>query len=365
MKTGFTTGSCAAAAAGAAATMLFLQAEIKEIEIMTPKGIPFHAEIHDAVINNKWASCAVRKYSGDDPDVTNGTLIYARVGYIKEGMDGEIVIDGGEGVGRVTKPGLDQPVGNAAINSVPRAMITSEIKKVTGKYGYDGALSVIIYVPEGNKLAEKTFNSKLGIEGGISIIGTSGVVEPMSERALLHTIFLEMKQKKALGKEYILLTPGNYGRDFIKDEYGLSEDMSVKCSDFVGDVLDMANTLGFKGVLFVGHIGKLSKVALGVMNTHSKYGDRRMEAIVRAAGELGDGQKNEIMEAATTEEAVNILSRIGIKEKVMKRLLDMIEYHMRAKADIDIEIILYSRMHGLLAKTAGAESFVKKIKEKR
>ncbi|MCR5785240.1 MAG: cobalt-precorrin-5B (C(1))-methyltransferase CbiD [Eubacterium sp.] len=362
MKSGFTTGSCAAAASKAAAYMLLSGEEKLNIDIMTPKGVNFHADILEISIEKDRVSCAVKKYSGDDPDITNGTLIFSEVSFCKE--SGEVIIDGGKGVGRVTKPGLDQPVGNAAINSVPRKMITDALKEVMDAFDYEGGLKVKIYIPEGEELAKKTFNPKLGIVGGLSVIGTSGVVEPMSEKALTHTIFIELRQKRALGQTLALVTPGNYGRDFMSKEYGFTEDMSVKCSDFVGDTLDMIKELGFEKLLFVGHIGKLSKVALGVMNTHSKYGDGRMEAILSCTENLKEEEKAEILNVATTEEAVNILDRYGIRDMVMNSLLEKINLNItnRLGAECKAETVMYSRQHGLLAETAGAKDAIEQLK---
>lgn len=229
MRYGFTTGSCAAAAAKAAAYML-LSGKIKEeITIQTPKGIPFHAQMVDIQRSEKCVSCGVVKDGGDDPDITTGTIIYARVS-IETGKEDTsveisqqkkdevpiIYIDGGVGVGRVTKPGLDQPVGNAAINHVPREMIEREVCQVCELLDYKGTLWVEISAPAGVELAEKTFNPRLGIVGGISILGTSGIVEPMSSQALLDTIRVELRQKYAMGKDIVAVSPGNYGLDYMK-----------------------------------------------------------------------------------------------------------------------------------------------------
>ena len=178
LRNGFTTGSCAAAAAKAACYMLLTGKNKESITITTPKGILFQPKVQDIERKEKWVRCAVLKDGGDDPDITSGAHIVAEVSFLKEPQEDElrILIDGGEGVGRVTKPGLDQPVGNAAINHVPREMITREVKEVCEVCDYHGALQVVISVPEGEKLAKSTFNPRLGIVGGISILGTSGIV---------------------------------------------------------------------------------------------------------------------------------------------------------------------------------------------
>ena len=309
MRYGFTTGSCAAAAAKAAAYMLITGKIKNEIEIETPKGIRYHAEITDIRRSETAVSCAVIKDGGDDPDITTGAHIVAAVSRIDGGiqqkepsvhrqkstMDGSmqqkgqsahlqrIVIDGGYGVGRVTKPGLDQPVGNAAINHVPREMIEKEVREVCALTDETADLLVEISVPEGETIAAQTFNPRLGITGGISILGTSGIVEPMSSRALLETIRVELNQKRAMGYSIVAVSPGNYGLDYMKRTYGYDLDKSVKCSNFIGDTIDMAVENGFEAMLLTGHIGKLIKVAGGIMNTHSQEGDCRMELITSSA----------------------------------------------------------------------------------
>ena len=246
----------------------------KQITIETPKGIPYTADIIDIKRSERAVSCAVVKDGGDDPDVTTGACIYAGV-ILSVGEETDratIRIDGGEGVGRVTKPGLDQPVGNAAINHVPREMLD-----------YTGGLEIEISVPTGAKLAAGTFNPRLGIVGGISILGTSGIVEPMSNQAILDTIKVELNQRRAQGFDYVAVAPGNYGLDFMQTRYGYNLDRSVKCSNFIGQTIDMAADMGFQKLLLTGHIGKLIKVAGGIMNTHSREADCRMEILAALA----------------------------------------------------------------------------------
>ena len=273
LRLGYTTGSCAAAASKAAAWMLLTGRRKEKIQINTPKGIILDLAVQQITMAENTVSCAVEKDGGDDPDVTKGSLVFAQVALTNtEG----IVIDGGEGVGRVTKRGLDQPVGAAAINSVPRQMIRENLEEVCRLADYHGGLSVVISVPDGEQLAKKTFNPRLGIVGGISILGTTGIVEPMSEQALVDTIRVELRQRKANGAEYVLLTPGNYGSFFIQNGLGIDPQTAVLTSNFIGDALDICKELGFRGALLIGHIGKLVKIAGGMLNTHSKYGDCRM-----------------------------------------------------------------------------------------
>ena len=184
LRCGYTTGTCAALAAAGAARLLLTGAPPETLRLVTPKGVAVEVEPAEWVLENGAARCAVYKDGGDDADVTTGHLVVATVTKTASG----IAIDGGKGVGRVTKPGLDQPVGAAAINRVPRQMIAGAVQAVCEDTGYEGGLSVVISVPSGEELARRTFNPSLGIEGGISILGTSGIVEPMSAQAIVDTI---------------------------------------------------------------------------------------------------------------------------------------------------------------------------------
>jgi len=357
---------------------MLLTGKIKEsIGINTPKGIVFEADVVDIERNATSVSCAVIKDGGDDPDVTTGAHITATVSLVPKG----IKIDGGRGVGRVTKPGLDQKVGEAAINHVPREMITQAAHEVMELCDYEGGLEIIISVPEGEKIAEKTFNPRLGIEGGISIIGTSGVVEPMSTQAIKDTIFVELKQRRALGDDIVVMSPGNYGLDFMKNQYGFDLDKSIKCSNYIGESIDFAAKLGFKKILLTGHIGKLVKLSGGIMNTHSKEADCRMELI--AAATLRAMQTNRVMQpdramqtnpeetveiisdildCITTESACDILKKAGILDAVMKQVMDRAEMFLKKRAgDMQIECIMFSNEHGLLAESDFARDILDEL----
>ena len=362
LRSGFTTGSCAAAASKAAAWMLLTGEEKKSIRIFTPSGRAFDAEILDIQRGKDSVKCAVRKDGGDDPDVTTGALIYADV---RLSGSGGVRIDGGEGVGRVTRPGLDQLPGEAAINSVPRSMIRQELADVAEAYSYDGGFEVVISVPGGEEIASRTFNPRLGIEGGISIIGTSGVVEPMSEQAILDTIKVELRQKKAEGCSIAFVSPGNYGLDFMREEYGIDLDCSVKCSNFIGLTVDMVRELGFSGMLLTGHAGKLVKVAGGIMNTHSREADCRMELIASAAAREGAPSEliRRILDSLTTEEAFVKLreSDRELADRTSARIMDGIISSLRRRAggELDIECIMYTKENGLIAASAGAGRMIK------
>lgn len=370
MKKGFTTGSCAAAAAKAATYMLLAGTKKEKINIETPAGVNFSADIVDIFMEESKVSCAVIKDGGDDPDVTTGSHVVATVWVTASSEETPkepiILIDGGEGVGRVTFPGLDQPVGNAAINHVPREMIEKEVLEVCKLLDFNGTLSIVISVPEGQELAGKTFNPRLGIVGGISILGTTGIVEPMSAKALVDTIRVELSQKKALGAKTAVVSPGNYGLKFMADTYGYDLDKSVKCSNFIGETVDMVCEMGFEKMLITGHIGKLIKVAGGIMNTHSHEADARMEILASACLRAGADAilASKVLECLNTEEALAIINEAGLLPKTMEIVLEKILFYLdfRASGKIQIECILYSNEFGLLAESKGAKAQLEECK---
>ena len=367
LRYGYTTGSCAAAAAKAAAYMLLSEKEIPVVDLTTPGGVRLHLEVLEPMRTAQEAGCAVRKDGGDDPDVTNGILIRASV---RKTEEPGIFLDGGEGVGRVTKPGLEQPVGEAAINRVPRQMIRENLEQTCRELGYEGGLRVVISVPEGKALVSRTFNPRLGIVGGISILGTTGIVEPMSEQALIDTIRVEIRQKLANGMKYLLVVPGNYGIDFLEEYgHGLNLDDAVKCSNFVGEALDAAVEYGAKGVLLVGHIGKFVKLAGGIMNTHSHNADARMELLTVHAALSGAPLPllQQMMECVTTDDALKYLKEAGFLEEVMDRLMDKMEFYVdqRVQGSLELGVITFSKVYGVLGQTAHVESLVEKIGEQR
>lgn len=367
MKKGFTTGSCAAAAAKAATYMLLTGTKKEKISIETPAGVMFDADIKDIFISENSAGCSVVKDGGDDPDVTTGSHVRAEVSIGEDSLkEAELEIDGGYGVGRVTLPGLDQPVGNAAINHVPREMIEKEVLEVCKFLDFKGKLKIVISVPEGEKLAKKTFNPRLGIVGGISILGTTGIVEPMSTKALIDTILVELKQKKALGMKNAVVSPGNYGLKFMEETYHYDLNQSVKCSNYIGEVVDMSCDLGFETLLITGHIGKLVKVAGGIMNTHSHEADARMEILagcaIRAGASTTTARK--ILDCLNTTEALFFIKEANILEETMEIVNEKILFYLdfRAQGRIKTECILYSNEFGLLAESKNARKILEGIK---
>ncbi len=355
LQSGITTGTCAAAAAAAAARLLLCGEKADTVEITLPRGERRTVNTGNFSRGVRSARCSVKKYSGDDPDVTDGAEIFAAVSRCGDG----ILIKGGDGVGRVTREGLDRPVGDAAINTVPRKMIEAAVRKECEKAGYTGGMTVEISVPGGAELAKKTFNPRLGIEGGISILGTTGIVEPMSERAVLDTIYLELKMRRAGNKKIAVLTPGNYGEKFCAEELDIKT--PVLCGNFVGDSIDMASELGFDGILIVSHMGKLSKLASGVMNTHSKYADARLENIALCAALADVPQWRRVLDCVTAREAWELVR----DTKTPEIMMDRIEMYLKRRTNTEIGAVMYVENSGVAGMTRGAEKLIKAAAEKR
>ena len=351
LRCGYTTGSCAASAANAAAEMLLTGKTVSQITLMTPAGIPLTLDILEPLLTGDSASCAVRKDSGDDPDITNGILIYATVSKCENG----IIIDGGKGIGTVTKPGLDQPAGNAAINSTPRRMITDAMTEIAAKSGYTGGFHVIISAPEGAVLAQKTFNPRMGI------------VEPMSNAAIIDTIRAEANMRCAAGHENLLLTVGNYSDTFLQEFKPELTERAVMCSNFIGDALDIGITLGFRRILLIGHIGKLVKLGSGIMNTHSSYADGRMETLI-ACGALA-GMPRELLaqipDCVTTDAALDILYQHPNIKDMLQILTERIAYYIsaRIKDQVQTGAVIFSNQHDLLLKTGDADAIIAAMTE--
>ncbi len=348
--------------------MLLGGKKIEKIRIDTPAGIAYEPRIEEIHRGETVVCCAVRKYSGDDPDVTNRALLCAAVSYDDRHTEqSEIRIRGGNGIGTVTRPGLDQPVGSPAINTVPREMIRKEVREVMDLFDYRGSLTVELSVPGGEELAKKTFNPRLGIVGGISVIGTTGIVEPMSRKALLDTIRVELSQLRASGSDTAVISPGNYGLAFMKEQYDYDLDRAVKCSNYIGRTLDMALEMGFHGILLCGHIGKLIKVSGGIMNTHSREADARMELMAAAAVRSGASHETlvRILSCVSTEEAYGYLMKEGIEESCMETVMEKIGSYLdrRVGGRVQTECMIYSNVYGLLGVTGGALELLNTAKE--
>lgn len=342
LRCGYTTGSCAAGAAKAAAMMLETGRKIRYVEIDTPAGVRLKLEINNQKIEKEVASCSIVKDGGDDPDVTDGMEIFAEV---RKREDNKIIIDGGKGVGRIKRKGLFGKVGQAAINPVPMKMIEKEVSEVSSR-GYD----ISIYAPRGEEIGKKTFNENIGIEGGISIIGTKGIVYPMSEDALIKTIYMEVDMiKETYGTDNIVLVPGNYGEK-ISDSLGLSEGR-VKISNYIGDSILYIYNKGFKSITLVGHVGKFSKLSIGVFNTHSKVCDGRMEAFIYYLALNGAPREllDKVNNAITAEEGLNICIEAGYGE-IVKSMEHGAEEKIRKylkDENYPVKVIIYSMERGV------------------
>lgn len=363
MRTGYTTGSCAAAASSAAVKMLLTGRRVEQIAIRLPSGETAVFEITDHRISEHAAECAVIKDGGDDPDVTSGLRISARASCTaRGGHDVRIALRGGEGVGVVTRKGLRCDVGEPAINPVPRRMICENAMKAAREEGFSGELDIVICVPDGEKTALKTFNPRLGIEGGISILGTTGIVDPMSEKAIIDTIKLEIDQRYVTDPAKILITPGNYGMDFCRDRLGLDIRHAVSISNYIGEALDYISYKGFREVLLAGHAGKLIKTAAGVMNTHSSCADGRMEIIAAHAGALGAGADviERILGCVTTDEAFEIVRNDPWLETLKERITDRSMSHLnfRLRNSARIEVVMFTTDSGTVLKSRGADDMI-------
>lgn len=419
LRSGYTTGSCASAAAMASAIFLLQDWDkVRKVSSTQMRELPERIQLllangQEAEFYPEYGTppgeeekqghwCRVRKDAGDDPDVTDGVWVYAGVfpisqeiferlchegaGYALPEHPG-LYLNGGPGVGIAGKKGLSCPVGHYAINPVPRSVILEAVEKVRKEKGYKEPLEIRIAVPEGIFLAEKTFNPRLGILGGISILGTTGIVEPMSEEALLETIRLDIHMKASAGEEVLLLTPGNYGEDFLEKEMGVPLGEAVKCSNFIGDAVRFAAEEGFGKLLLVGHIGKLVKVTGGIKNTHSRYGDHRMELMKRLVKEVQEhgqagktkedfrdrdenkmpafGEKEEILaerigRANTTEEAVGWLKEVCAAQAVLDYAAAKVKAQVGkwSGGQLEAETVVFSSLHGVTGKTSQAEAFL-------
>ena len=400
LRCGYTTGTCAALAAQGAVRSLLTGSWKETEEIMTPKGILVAVSLEEKSSGDGWAECAVRKDAGDDYDVTNGILVYARAEKEPPGLrleDGSqqekekpdqqnaeysetlIEIDGGIGIGRVTKPGLDQPVGAAAINSVPRKMIRDAVYALLEEAGEFLPVSITISVPAGVEAAKKTFNPVLGIEGGISVLGTSGIVEPMSEEALVETIRTHLNVLRAEGRKWVIAVPGNMGAGFLKGYLTEQNKTSVgsmeafmnslvTMSNFVGRTIDITAELGFSGIMIAGHMGKLVKIGNGIMNTHSREADGRMDTMLSCALSAGTEDLEllrKIQGSNTTDEVMDHLKQAGILDDTIKVFLKRAAWHLahRSRAEVKTGMIVFGTKGEYLGETEDADMIFKKALE--
>lgn len=326
LRKGYTTGSCATAAAKVAALMVLRQHIIHQVSIVTPSGVTLNLNVELPQIEGQQAVAAIRKDGGDDVDATHGMLIFARVTL---NDSGEIVLRGGEGVGTVTRKGVGLPPGSAAINRTPRQTIEAAVREAIGPArGAD----VEIFAPEGEARAQKTYNARLGILGGISILGTTGIVTPMSEESWKRSLSLELEIKRAAGLTRVVLVPGNHGERFVREQLGIDSEVVVTMSNFVGYMLDEAVRLGFQHIVLIGHPGKLIKIAAGIFHTHSHIADARMETLVAHLALLGAPLEllTQVSDCDTTEAAMEHIDAFGY-QRIYNHLAERICLRVQQK----------------------------------
>lgn len=352
LRYGYTTGSCAAAAAKAATRMLETHKRCDAVKLMTPKGWELNLSVVDIEMDENFVKCAIIKDSGDDPDITNGIKIFAKVRYADE-----TTLVGGVGIGMVTRKGISVPVGMHAINPVPREMILTSVKEETKQH-----VHIEISAPEGVEIGKKTFNPKLGIEGGISIIGTTGIVEPMSEEAFKESLNIELK---LIEDEAMVFAPGNYGRDYCV-KHDISESKIIKTSNFVGYMFDRAVEQKKKKILFVGHIGKLIKVAGGIYHTHSRVSDARMDILVShmVKADIELRHLKYVLDCNTTEEAVNYLVDNNLN-RVFQLIVNSIKERLEGYTydALEVEVVMFSLDQGWLSETVGVKALMEVLSE--
>lgn len=356
LRKGFTTGTCATAATAAAISMILNQDIEEKVTVSTANGVEVTMDIKDPSFGELTASAAVEKDGGDDADATHGLLIYSTVTLLPDSND--IEIDGGEGVGRVTQKGLKCDVGMAAINPTPRAMIEKTARQLLGS---NCGAKIIISVPGGEETAKLTYNSRLGIVGGISILGTTGIVNPMSEESWKASITIELTMLYNQGYRSVVLAPGNYGEDFATNVLGIPPHRIVNMSNFVGHVLKEVQRIGFTRVLMVGHMGKFVKVAGGIFSTHSKDSDARMEIIMANLALLGAPVEllEKVDQCITTDAAGTLIEEYHYEE-VYQVLVDKMKFRSERllrnrKPEVSIDVITFGTEAGYLASTQTLE----------
>lgn len=343
MRKGYTTGTCATAAAVAATRMILNQEDEEKVTVKTASGVELTIDVHNREFTAFEATAAITKDGGDDADATHGMLIYATVTLLLDQT--EIEIDGGRGIGRVTQKGLANPIGMAAINPTPRRMIEQSVRELIGdKCG----AKIIIWAPEGEERALLTYNPRLGIIGGISILGTTGIVNPMSEDSWKAAITIELTMRYEQGYRTVVLAPGNIGEEFATKMIGIADHRIVNMSNFVGHVLKEAQRIGFMKILIVGHLGKLVKVAGGIFSTHSKDADARMEILVANLALMGAplDMLERVNACLTTESAGDVIEAHGyekvydiIAQKIKERSEKLLKYR---KPPVEVDVALFS-----------------------
>ena len=312
LRSGYTTGACAAAGVKAALILLTTGEVVDSVELVALDGTPLIIPIKDVKKISNGIRAEVVKFSGDDPDITNGVSVFTTLRRIS---GDEIIFRAGLGVGTITKAGMQLPIGEPAINPKPRKLI----RNVAAEFNI-GGLEVEISIPAGVELAKKTLNPVLGVEGGLSIIGTTGVLRPMSEEAFKNSLIPQIDVAKAAGFNELIFVPGKIGETIAK-QLGLPEGAIIQTSNFIGFMLEAAAQRQIKKIILCGHLGKLAKVAAGVFHTHNRIADCRLETLAAyaAAEGLPANEVQRILDANTTEDAAQIIKTNHL-EHVYKKI---------------------------------------------
>lgn len=355
LRSGLTTGTCASAVAKASAYMLVNNTVLDHISVTLPSGQEVLLELCNCIITENAVQCSTIKDAGDDPDITNGAEVIGKSSFT-EGT--EVIIKAGKGIGTVTKPGLAVEVGKPAINPIPLKMILQSLTEVVKD---QMGIEVEISIPAGEELARKTFNPRLGIVGGISVLGTTGIVKPMSEEALKDSLVIKLKQLAAFGHHQAIFTPGNYGQSFTKENLNIEEDKTVLTSNYIGYMFENAVRYGFKKVVLIGHLGKLVKVAGGIFHTHSKIADARNEIMASNYFLFSKDEQgfDRIMTSNTTEEVVGFINNSEFWNFLAQQIKTRSQLYIHN--EMEIEVVLLSQKAGLLAQTKNAKRIIEDV----
>ncbi len=349
LRTGFTTGACATAASSAACTALLTGNWVDPVRIMLPRGQTHAFPLESKDAGDGWAKASVRKDAGDDPDVTHNALICATVSNANEGSG--IILKAGKGVGTVTKPGLPIPVGDPAINPIPRKMITETLTTIAEDCGASPDFQVEISVPKGEKLALKTWNPRLGISGGISILGTTGIVRPYSCAAWIASIHMGIDVAKANGAHHVVGSTGATSEAAAQAHYGLPDWAMLDMGDFVGGLLKYLKRNPVPRLTVAGGFGKLTKLAQGAPDLHSDRSQVNFGALARLAKETKPAADwhvfSEIKAANTAMQALEI-GGSELAGKVARHARESAE-SIISGASIKVEIMIFDRSGRLVA----------------
>lgn len=338
LRSGYTTGACAAAGVKAALILDTTGEAVDSVEITALDGTSLKIPIANVEKISDGIRAEVVKFSGDDPDITNGASVFTTMRKIH---GDEIIFRAGVGVGRITKPGLQLPVGEPAINPAPRKLI----QNVAAEFNV-GGLEVEISIPAGVELAKRTLNPVLGVEGGLSIIGTTGVLRPMSEDAFKNSLIPQIDVAKAAGFDELIFVPGKIGETIAK-KIGFPDGAIIQTSNFIGFMLEAAAERQIGKVILCGHLGKLAKVAAGIFHTHNRVADARLETLAAysAAEGLPANEVQKILDANTTEDAAQIIAANHVErvyQKIAARASLRAERYVFGKLKVNTILVDYA-----------------------